>query len=172
MFPINFNFPFRKSNGELTTIGKMIENAGGGGEPYELPPATANNLGGVKIGEGINVTSDGTISVTGGGGGGSTLYRHDIIFKGTTDGAVITIINDSNTAFTDETLKTYFINKNLTDNNKFVMSSGIKVKTNDTSDNITGLFYTSGYNEFRVMTVTSGTWPLAYNSIVDSVSAI
>lgn len=35
-------------------------NAGGGGT---LEPATANTLGGVKIGEGVNVTSDGTISV-------------------------------------------------------------------------------------------------------------
>ena len=33
--------------------------AGGG----ELAPATANALGGVKIGNGVNVTSDGTISV-------------------------------------------------------------------------------------------------------------
>ena len=35
--------------------------AGGG---YVLAPATANALGGVKIGNGVNVTSDGTISVT------------------------------------------------------------------------------------------------------------
>lgn len=30
MFPLNFNFPFRKSNGELTTLGKMFDNAGNG----------------------------------------------------------------------------------------------------------------------------------------------
>ena len=35
--------------------------AGGGAD---LAPATANTLGGVKIGEGVNVTSDGTISVS------------------------------------------------------------------------------------------------------------
>ena len=29
---------------------------------YELPPATANTLGGVRIGEGVSVASDGTIS--------------------------------------------------------------------------------------------------------------
>ena len=38
--------------------------AGGGGS---LSPATADTLGGVKIGSGVNVTSDGTISVSGGG---------------------------------------------------------------------------------------------------------
>lgn len=38
----------------------------GGGSEYVLPPATASTLGGVKIGEGLNVTGDGTISVQGG----------------------------------------------------------------------------------------------------------
>ena len=38
---------------------------GGGGGGYVLPTATANRLGGVKIGEGINVENDGTISVSG-----------------------------------------------------------------------------------------------------------
>ena len=39
---------------------------------YELPIASADTLGGVKIGSGINIT-DGVISVTGGSGGGSEL---------------------------------------------------------------------------------------------------
>jgi len=39
---------------------------------YELPTASADVLGGVKIGSGINIT-DGVISVTGGSGGGSEL---------------------------------------------------------------------------------------------------
>lgn len=30
--------------------------------PYELPPATASTLGGVKVGSGLSVTSDGTLS--------------------------------------------------------------------------------------------------------------
>lgn len=38
---------------------------GGGGEAYELPIATAQTLGGVKIGDGIDVTGDGTISSSG-----------------------------------------------------------------------------------------------------------
>lgn len=43
-----------------------INDAAGGGD---LPIASDTTLGGVKIGEGINVTSDGTISTSGGGGG-------------------------------------------------------------------------------------------------------
>ena len=34
-----------------------------GGGTYTLPPATENTLGGVKIGSGLNVTRDGTLSV-------------------------------------------------------------------------------------------------------------
>jgi len=43
---------------------KAGEAKGGGG--YTLPPATTNTLGGVKIGDGISVTNDGTISASGG----------------------------------------------------------------------------------------------------------
>lgn len=35
---------------------------GGGGGSYVLPTATASRLGGVKIGDGIDVATDGTIS--------------------------------------------------------------------------------------------------------------
>ena len=35
---------------------------GGGGSAYILPAATERRLGGVKIGDGIDVTTDGTIS--------------------------------------------------------------------------------------------------------------
>ena len=40
---------------------------GGGGSGYTLPVATSEVLGGVKIGNGINIDSAGTISVEGGG---------------------------------------------------------------------------------------------------------
>lgn len=58
----------------------MADNIGGGGE---LSPATADTLGGVKIGEGIEVTSDGTISA---GGGYDLVIRLDsgILVEATT----------------------------------------------------------------------------------------
>lgn len=43
---------------------KTGESRGGGG--YTLPAATSSTLGGVKIGEGISVTNDGTISASSG----------------------------------------------------------------------------------------------------------
>ena len=62
MFPIPFNFPFIKKNGERTTIGDAIDASGS--DPYVLPVASDTTLGGVKIGNGINIAEDGTISVT------------------------------------------------------------------------------------------------------------
>lgn len=56
MFPIPWNFPFRKKDGSLSTISAEM-----GGT---LTPATANKLGGVKVGSGLSVTSDGTLSGT------------------------------------------------------------------------------------------------------------
>ena len=42
-----------------------------GGDSYVLPTATSSRLGGVKIGSGVNVSADGTISVDTSGGGGT-----------------------------------------------------------------------------------------------------
>ena len=49
-----------KKGNELTFTEHFT--AGGGSE---LTPATANTLGGVKVGNGLNITSDGTLSVAG-----------------------------------------------------------------------------------------------------------
>lgn len=49
MFPIPWNFPFRKKNGDLSTIGDMIGSGGGGSD---LPPHSASDAGkllGVKL---------------------------------------------------------------------------------------------------------------------------
>lgn len=42
MFPIPWNFPFRKKDGDITTIGEMV---GGGGGGSELPPHTIADVG-------------------------------------------------------------------------------------------------------------------------------
>ena len=43
---------------------EMARRAAKGGSGGTIAPATSETLGGVKIGEGVNVTSDGTISVS------------------------------------------------------------------------------------------------------------
>jgi len=45
-----------------------IGSGTGGGGSYTLPVASANELGGVKIGQGISIDQDGVISAQGGGG--------------------------------------------------------------------------------------------------------
>jgi len=49
----------------LNADGKIPSNLidGGGGGSYTLPPATTSTLGGVKVGTGLAVTTDGTVSV-------------------------------------------------------------------------------------------------------------
>lgn len=63
--PSNASMLFVYANGSW--LGSYIGTGGGSGEGYTLPPASATTLGGVKIGSGINVTADGTISAEGGG---------------------------------------------------------------------------------------------------------
>ena len=43
--------------------GAEVEGFGGGG--YTLPPATSDTLGGIKVGSGLSVEEDGTLSADG-----------------------------------------------------------------------------------------------------------
>ena len=58
-----------EQNYVLTGSGKWVPNAGG--ETYELPIASATELGGIKIGEGLEISEDGTLTVVGGAGSGT-----------------------------------------------------------------------------------------------------
>ena len=51
---------------------KALEQGGS----YELPTATQDRLGGIKVGNGLSITPDGTLSADGSGGGGDmyTVY--------------------------------------------------------------------------------------------------
>lgn len=49
-------------------VGLYQTSSGGGGGSYTLPPATASTLGGIKVGSGLSITGDGTLSSSGGGG--------------------------------------------------------------------------------------------------------
>lgn len=49
-------------------------SGGGGGSSYTLPIASANSLGGIKVGSGLSIdSSTGVLSATGGSGGGGTV---------------------------------------------------------------------------------------------------
>ena len=53
--------------GKLTILpGAVVEGLeGGGGSGYVLPAATANTLGGIKVGSGLSITAEGVLSVNG-----------------------------------------------------------------------------------------------------------
>lgn len=50
----------------VVRFGGVLDTGGGGGA-YTLPAATADTLGGIKVGSGLSVEEDGTLSATGGG---------------------------------------------------------------------------------------------------------
>lgn len=55
------------SNDYTTTEKNKLAGIAEGANNYTLPAATAGSLGGVKVGAGLAVTGDGTLSATGGG---------------------------------------------------------------------------------------------------------
>jgi len=69
-------------------VNKYQGNGGGGGGSYVLPTATANRLGGVKVGSGLTITNDGTLSTSGGtapsGESDVKVYFYDELFSGST----------------------------------------------------------------------------------------
>lgn len=55
MFPIPFNFPFRKKDGSIVSLSKAIEDGGGS---YTLPTASDTTKGGVKVGAGLTMDGE------------------------------------------------------------------------------------------------------------------
>ena len=140
MFPIPFNFPFRKKDGSMTTISQAISEGGGS---YTLPTASATTKGGVKVGEGLTMdgetlkntnptpptpyvlptASDETLGgvkvgsglsiddgVLSASGGGNTLYKHNIILHSSSVSISFTEITKDPTPFTMQTLETFLSN--------------------------------------------------------------
>jgi len=79
---------------------KNINGGGGGG--YVLPTATPTRLGGVKIGDGINVDSAGTISVS-----GSDVANYAMALKNLNEGdGDYRVVNDNGRLYYVEDYKT------------------------------------------------------------------
>ena len=66
------------------SVGAGLTGDGTAGNPVTLAAATASTIGGIKVGEGLSVTEDGTLSATNQGGGTSGLSEvaHDSTLKG------------------------------------------------------------------------------------------
>ena len=59
-------------------LSQSIAISGGGGGGYTLPIASASNLGGIKVGNGLLIDANGVLSATGGGGGGGDSSIIDV----------------------------------------------------------------------------------------------
>lgn len=80
---------------------------------YTLPPATSNSLGGIKVGEGLSVTGDGTLSVSGGGG---NLPYKDVTVSGDFNGQtsiVVSILSPQDGMFGRPFLSVYAMTSNM-----------------------------------------------------------
>ena len=78
-----------KVNELVDGYNKIVESGGSG---YILPVATSEKLGGIKVGENLTITEDGTLNAQ--AGGGSTISAS---VEQTENGATITITDDSGT---------------------------------------------------------------------------
>ena len=69
------------TTGQVLTKNSDADGDAGWKEPYTyvLPAATAQTLGGVKIGDGINIAEDGTISSEGSGAASAVLYTEQTL---------------------------------------------------------------------------------------------
>ena len=52
MFPLRWNFPFRKKDGSLVNIGDAM------GGDYTLPTASPSTKGGIKVGSGLSMDGE------------------------------------------------------------------------------------------------------------------
>lgn len=140
MSVLNFNDHVRQRNGDL----KTLETMGGSSTPYTLPPATSDTLGGVKIGSGVDVADDGTISVSGGGNSG---FGNRVIGESSTNGIISS--GDSYTATQDGFL---YLSANSTCSYKF---SGVALVYNFTNYRLDFTF-DNGVSNIFIIPVKSG----------------
>lgn len=75
------SLPSGGTTGQVLTKNSDADGDAGWKEPYTyvLPAATAQTLGGVKIGDGINIAEDGTISSEGSGSASAVLYTEQTL---------------------------------------------------------------------------------------------
>ena len=110
-----------KSNRLATTrwVQNFVEYAINDIVGYELPIASSSQLGGIKIGSGLTISSDGTVSVNiQGGGSGSTITIDSALSASSMNPvenrAVTNAINAINNTFGDYVLKNNGTANNLT----------------------------------------------------------
>lgn len=116
-------------------------------DSYTLPPATTDALGGVKVGTGLSVTDDGTLSATGGGSSYTLPPATDSVLGGVKVGTGLSVIEDGTLSteanITADKLILTGIAKS-TDNTKVVTSTLTFTASPKISDEESGTSVSSG----------------------------
>ena len=99
--------PFFKPKKGWHVAGTNLEPDSGGGGSYVLPVASADTLGGVKVGDGLAINAAGVLSTSGGGGGGGLdfsdtenevgMYGNRKLFTRTFSGSVSSSVSTADT---------------------------------------------------------------------------
>ena len=78
MFPnkLEGNLTIKHGETKQIFVAKYTVITGGGGQPYELPIASKDILGGIKVGRNLSIEEDGTLNAEGGGGTQITVDDH------------------------------------------------------------------------------------------------
>ena len=83
---INITDAIDDIDGELTDLGEQVQantEAIAAWEPYELPIASANTLGGIRVGANLTISAEGVLSSTGGGGSSTITFKGTANFTAT-----------------------------------------------------------------------------------------
>ena len=163
-----------KMNGTIYFI--TDGQGGGGGGSYVLPPATASTLGGVKVGSGLSVESDGTLSATSGTGNADfEIDKDNNYVRVTSSGQSLTLdFNNADTLpvtaadpgtyfgsrtlatkdYVDANVKTYTAGPNIAiDNNNVISANGVFIQKEGTT-----LWEGRIYNGTTDITISTGNW--------------
>lgn len=107
-----------KKGAQFAGLGFSDGSGGGGGGSYVLPAASADTLGGVKVGEGLSINGSGVLSVSGGGLTISTTETKIGTYGGSDLFCKMYVFNKYSSGYTDEYV-------NLDSGNHYVYGTAI-----------------------------------------------
>lgn len=123
------------------------DGEGGGGGSYILPPATQSTLGGIKVGSGLTITNDGTLSSEGGSGEGVVYVNSlsDAKAAAAEVGTLVGVYKEEGLAFYPVTIDTDFkSDKILVDGDTDFSNARIVVKYGSNSSTNVSVGRTNG----------------------------
>lgn len=121
------------------------------GGSYELPIASSETLGGVKVGEGLSIDESGVLSASGGGGGIVTLTTDDYNYPANNpDGVALWLLSDG---IYQGTGVNFYLSTNSGDNHN---PSSTFIINHTTGGDLMIWCFSSQYKGFQIATASGG----------------